>query len=154
MSGLNPRSGEQGKLGDVKLLRYVELKSGHSDNGPAWIGYVTPSKTGRTAYFNGRALIKLKGQRRGESGGNYCDRETGQSYWVSGVKKNGQDRHWAGHGKVMVEAAAVSDYLKAIGARSLDKSRYEVTHHIVSTDIRKFELLANRTLPLPAKISP
>jgi hypothetical protein len=38
----------------VKLLKYIELKSGHSDNGPAWIGYVTPSKTGRTLYFNGR----------------------------------------------------------------------------------------------------
>jgi hypothetical protein len=22
----------------TKLLRYIELKSGHSDNGPAWIG--------------------------------------------------------------------------------------------------------------------
>jgi hypothetical protein len=30
--------------------------------------------------------------------------ETGESFWVSGVKKNGQDRHWAGFGKVMVEA--------------------------------------------------
>jgi hypothetical protein len=95
----------RGKIDDVKLLKYVELKSGHSDNGPAWIGYVTPSKTGRTVYFNGRALMKLKGQRRGDSGGNYFDRETGESFWVSSVKKNGRDRHWAGSGKVMVEAA-------------------------------------------------
>jgi len=57
------------------MLRYVELKSGHFDDGPAWIGYVTPSKTGRTLYFNGRALRKLKGQRRGDLGGNYCDME-------------------------------------------------------------------------------
>jgi hypothetical protein len=35
----------------VKLLKYIELKSGYSnDDGPAWIGYVTPSKTGRTLY--------------------------------------------------------------------------------------------------------
>jgi hypothetical protein len=81
-------------LGAVKLLRYVELKSGHSDNGPAWVGYVTPSKTGRTLYFNGRGLMKLKRQRRGDSGGNYVDMETGESFWVSGVKKNGEDRHW------------------------------------------------------------
>jgi hypothetical protein len=92
----------------VKLLRYIELKSGHSDNGPAWIGYVNPSKTGRTLYFDGRALMKLKGQRRAESGGNYVDMETGESFWVSGVKKNGEDRHWAGSGKVFVEAAALS----------------------------------------------
>ena len=35
----------------VKLLRYIELKSGHSDNGPTWIAYVEQSKTGRTLYF-------------------------------------------------------------------------------------------------------
>jgi hypothetical protein len=54
----------------VKLLRYVEFKTGRSDNGPAWIAYVTPSKSGRTSYFNGRDLMKLKGQRRGDSGGS------------------------------------------------------------------------------------
>ena len=43
------------------VLRYVELKSGYSDNGPAWIGYVKQSKTGRTLYFDGRGLMKLKG---------------------------------------------------------------------------------------------
>src|SRR5690348_260881 len=114
----------------MKLLRYIELKSGYSDNGPAWIGYVTPSKTGRTLYFNGRGLVKLKGQRRGASGGNYVDMETGESFWVSGVKKNGQDRHWAGSGKVLVEAVAVREYLKTIEAKSLDTSRCELTNAI------------------------
>lgn len=132
-----------GTLGAVKLLRYIELKSGHSDNGPAWIGYVTPSKTGRTLYFNGRGLMKRKGQRRGESGGNYVDMETGESFWVSGVKKNGEDRHWAGSGKVLVEAAALSEYLKVIGAKTLDGSRCEVTNTIRQTDIERLTLLAN-----------
>ena len=71
--------------------------------------------------------MKLRGQRRGESGGNYVDMETGESFWVSGVKKNGEDRHWAGRGKVLVEAAALSEYLKAIGAETLDESSCEVT---------------------------
>ena len=127
----------------MRLLRYIELKSGHSDNGPAWIGYVTPSKTGRTLYFNGRGLMKLKGQQRGESGGNYIDMETGESLWVSGVKKNGKDRHWAGSGKVLIEAAALSEYLKAIGAKTLDRSRCEVTNTICQTDIKRFSQLAN-----------
>jgi hypothetical protein len=127
----------------TKLLRYIELKSGYSDNGPAWIGYVTSSKTGRTLYFNGRGLMKLKGQRRVASGGNYIDMETGESYWVSGVKKNGQDRHWAGSGKVLIEAAAVADYLKTIGAKALDKSRCEITESIVQTDILRLSKLAN-----------
>src|SRR3954462_9343925 len=111
----------------VKILRYIELKSGNCDDGPAWIGYVTPSKFGRTLYFDGRGLMKLKGQRRGASGGNYVDMETGESFWVSGVKKNGEDRHWAGSGRVLVEAAAVADYLKTIGASTLDQSLCEVT---------------------------
>ena len=127
----------------MKLLRYIELKSGHSDNGPAWIGYVTPSKTGRTLYFNGRGLVKLKGQRRGDSGGNYVDMETGESFWVSGVKKNGGDRHWAGSGKVLVEAAALSEYLKIVGAKTLHGTRCEVTNDIRQTDIERLSRLAN-----------
>ncbi len=118
----------------MKVLRYIELKSGYSDNGPAWIGYAQQSKTGRTLYFNGRGLMKLKGQRRDESGGNYVDMETDESFWVSGVKKNGQDRHWAGSGKVLIEAAAVAEYLKTINARTLDTSRCEVTNSIRETE--------------------
>jgi hypothetical protein len=129
----------------VKILRYIELKSGHSDNGPAWIGYVTSSKTGRTLYFNGRGLMKLKGQRRGDSGGNYVDMETGDSFWVSGVKKNGEDRHWAGSGKILIEAAAVSDYLKEIGGKSLNPRRCEVTNSIRQTDIERLSQLANKS---------
>jgi hypothetical protein len=137
---LDPRCGT---LCIVKLLRYIELKSGYSDNGPAWIGYVQQSKTGRTLYFNGRGLMKLKGQRRGESGGNYVDMETGESFWVSGVKLNGQDRHWAGSGKVLIEAAAVTEYLDTIKAKTLDTSRCKVTTSIRQTNIERLSRLAN-----------
>jgi hypothetical protein len=106
-------------------------------------------EAGRTVYFNGRALLKLKGQRRSDSGGNYVDMETGESFWVSGVKKNGQDRHWAGSGKVMVEAAAVSEYLELIGASTLDSSGYEVSHSIIPTEIGKLALLANTSYRSP-----
>jgi len=87
--------------------------------------------------------MKLNGQRRGESGGNYADMEPGESFWVSGVKKNSEDRHWAGSGKVLVEAAALVDYLKAIGAKTLDKSRFEATNAIRQTDIKKLSEVAN-----------
>jgi hypothetical protein len=30
--------------------------------------------------------------------GNYCDVDTDEDFWVSGVKKVGTDRHWAGSG--------------------------------------------------------
>ena len=125
------------------MLKYIELKSGYGDNGPAWIGYVTLSKTGRTLYFNGRGMGKLKGQRRDESGGNHIDMETGESFWISGMKKNGEDRHWAGSGKVLVEAAAVPEYLQTIGAKTLDISKHEVTDSIRQTDIARLSKLAN-----------
>ena len=35
----------------VQELRYVELKTGYHDDGPAWIGYVTASRSARTVYF-------------------------------------------------------------------------------------------------------
>ena len=127
----------------MKILRYIELKSGHADTGPAWIAYVERSHTGRTLYFNGRGLLKLKGQRRGDSGGNYIDMATGESFWVSGVKKNGQDRHWAGSGKVLVEAAALDEYLETIKAGALDPRRCKVTNSIRQTDIGSLSRLAN-----------
>jgi hypothetical protein len=86
---------------------------------------------------------EAQGQRRGASGGNYVDMETGESFWVSGVKKNGEDRHWGGSGKVLVEAAAVADYLEAIGTKTLNTSRCEVTHSICRTDVERLSQLAN-----------
>ena len=100
------------------ILRYVELKTGHSDNGPAWIARVTTSKSGRTIYFNGRALLSAGGR---ASSGNYIDVESRDTYWVSGVKKNARDRHWAGGGIVWIETSAVAEYLATTGVSSLPR---------------------------------
>ncbi len=79
-------------LGVVKSrIMYVELKTGHMDNGPAWIGRVTFSKTGQTIYSRGKSLRKIPG---GGVSANYRDVDTGEQYWISGVKKNREDRHW------------------------------------------------------------
>ena len=86
----------------MSMIRYIELKSGYHDDGPAWIARVAVSKSGRTLYFNGKAL-----KRSTQSGsGNYYDIETTESYWVSGVKRKGGDRHWAGRGKIIDAAEA------------------------------------------------
>ncbi|HSG31548.1 MAG TPA: hypothetical protein VLB82_08390 [Thermodesulfobacteriota bacterium] len=100
-------------------LIYVELKSGHSDNGPAWIGYKGSSKSGATIYFNGMAFKSLKGT---GIGANYYECETGDQYWISGVKKNGSDRHWAGNGDILIDKNAVKDYLDIRGLRALPKT--------------------------------
>ena len=102
-----------------KELIYVELKSGYSDNGPAWIGHRGSSKSGSTVYFNGLAFKSLKGT--GISG-NYYECESGDEYWISGVKKNGADRHWAGNGKVHIDEKAIKDYLHIRGIRNLPKN--------------------------------
>src|SRR5262245_29258303 len=117
------------------MLKYIELKSGHSDRGPAWIGRVKLSKSGRTVYFNGKAFKQVVG---GGIAGNYFDLETGEEYWISNVKRNKQDRHWAGSGKITIEAAAVEEYLKLVGDSQLDPARFIVSNSILPTDPAKF----------------
>jgi hypothetical protein len=95
--------------------RYVELKSGHRDDGPASIGWVTFSKTGRTIYYQGKALRRLSG---GGFSSNHWDVKTGEEYWISGVKKNGEDRQWAGKGRVHVDADAREEYERITGRRA------------------------------------
>jgi hypothetical protein len=126
----------------MSLLRYIELKSGFQDNGPAWIGRVTLSRSKTTVYFNGRALQKIK---RGGISSNYRDIESGESFWISGIKKNGEDRHWAGSGRVLIEAAAVEEYLAIRNLSTLDRTRYEITDAVVQTDIAKFKEIENRS---------
>lgn len=98
---------------------YIELKTGYSDNGPAWIGKVRFSKSGKTIYFNNKGL-----KRRNGISGNYYDIETKEEYWISGIKKNGEDRHWAGTGKIMVDEKILNEYLQATGQESLDSKRF------------------------------
>ena len=105
------------------VLRYIELKTGYHDDGPAWIGYALPSKSGRTLYFNDRAL-------GAENGGNanYVDLESGEQFWVSGVKRDGSNRHWAARAKtpIQIDRRAVPDYLALTGTDRLDSNEFQV----------------------------
>ena len=101
-------------------LMYVELKSGFNDDGPAWIGMASFSKTGRTIYFNGQAF------QGGRIGGNHQEVESGETYWISGVKKDGADRHWAGSGKIKIDKAVISEYLSIIKKDELPKNKFEI----------------------------
>ena len=79
-------------------LMYIELKTGYSYDGPAWIGYVKTSKSKKTIYFNNHAFQKYNGNYS-----NYIDIENGDEYWISGLKKKESNRHWDGHGKIMID---------------------------------------------------
>jgi hypothetical protein len=92
-------------------IMYIECKTGREDRGGARVGRVSFSKTGRTIYYHGLVLRSLRGS--GVSG-NYKDVNTGLEYWVSGPKKNGKDRHWAGGGPVRIDPDVADEYWRDI----------------------------------------
>ena len=119
---------------------YIEVKAGRGTAGPAWIGMASFSKSGRTVYFNGKALKRLAGG--GVSGNHYC-LESGNEYWISGVKRDGSDRHWAANGPIMIDRRVVAEYLELRGLSALESKRFQVVSSIQETDIEKFRGLEN-----------
>lgn len=73
-------------------IMYIEQKTDNytplDNKGPSWTGEVEFSQTGKTIYFNGKTFHRLK---KGGIYGNYYCEETGDEYWISGVKKNGSN---------------------------------------------------------------
>jgi len=74
-------------MGHRKRIMYIEYKGGDIV-GPARIGRVIYSKTGKTIYYGGREFASLNG-----SGfkANFFDVATGEQYWISGCRKDGND---------------------------------------------------------------
>ena len=77
----------------LSRIMYIENKSAQPAGqkgvvGPARIGRVTFSKTGKSLYYRGRTFRSLKG-----SGfkANYYDVDAGDYYWISGPRKDGAD---------------------------------------------------------------
>jgi hypothetical protein len=68
-------------------IMYIEEKVGVASL-EATIGKVYFSKTGKTLKYNGREFQSLKG-----SGykANYFDVDTGEHYWISNCRKDGND---------------------------------------------------------------
>lgn len=97
--------------GESKRVMYVENKDGYIDDYSAHIGWVTFSKTGKTVYYLDKVLGRLKG---GGTSGNHFDEETGEEYWVSGIKKRGSNMHWADSTKVKINADAKEEYERII----------------------------------------
>ena len=68
-------------------VMYIEYK-GDGITGPARIGRVTFSKTGKSLYYKGKRFARMK---VGGFKANYYDVDTGNDYWISGCKKDGTD---------------------------------------------------------------
>lgn len=119
-------------------LKYIELKTSYSDDGPAWIGYVEFSKSGQTIYFNDMA-IKCNGH------GGGTNVESGDIYWVTGVKKKGTNRHTFGKGKIQIDSTAIDEYLELTGQSQLDLSMFEIVE-VAKTDKTRFNEIENKKI--------
>src|SRR5690606_37904434 len=86
------------ELNNMKTeLIYIEKETGANHNGLARIGKCFYSKSGQSVYFNGSVFKKCKGFSY-----NYFDIESGEGYWISGVKQDGSDRHKFGFGIIEI----------------------------------------------------
>ena len=88
---------------------YIENKDGYIDGVTARIGWVGFSKTGRSVYYRGKTLTKVKG---GGIRGNFLDLETGEEYWITGIKKRGSNAHWAESANIHIDDDAIDEYEK------------------------------------------
>jgi hypothetical protein len=68
-------------------IMYIEDKS-QGLHGPARIGRVTFSKSGKSLSYGGRTFGRLGGGYKA----NYYDEETGEEFWISGPRRDGADR--------------------------------------------------------------
>ncbi len=99
-------------------IMYIECKA-ESLNGPARIGRVSYSKTGKSLYYGGKTFQSLKGGYKA----NYFDIETREEYWISGCRRDGIDRLYGGALPVEIDEDAREEYWVEIRKRPKEKSR-------------------------------
>lgn len=87
---------------------YIESKAG-TLNGPARIGRVTFSKSGRMIYYQGRAFLKVTGYKY-----NHMDVETRQLYWISGPRRDGKDRLYVSNIPIEIDEDVREEYWSEI----------------------------------------
>ena len=95
--------------GESRRVMYVENKDGDIDGVSARIGWVEFSKSGLSVYYRGRKLKRSKGK---GVRGNHFDEDTGEEYWVSGIKKKGSNIHWAETSDVVIDDDAKDEYAR------------------------------------------
>jgi len=93
-------------------IMYIEDKS-EGLVGPARIGLVTFSKSGRSLTYGGRTFQAWKGG--GPHKANYFDVETGEEFWISGPRKDGNDRLYPESAlAVEIDAEVADEYWREI----------------------------------------
>ncbi|HEY2068623.1 MAG TPA: hypothetical protein VGG48_03625 [Rhizomicrobium sp.] len=96
-------------------IMYIEDKS-QSLNGPARIGRVTFSKTGRTLRYGALEFFNIGG--RGGLKSNYLEVESGREYWISGPRRDGRDRLYGQSTQpIEIDADVAKEYWRDIRGR-------------------------------------
>lgn len=85
---------------------YIESKA-QSLDGPAVIGRVYFSKSGKTLYYKGLRFQSLKGA---GFKANYFETTTGDHFWISGPRKDQNDRLYGGNIGVRIDADVRYEY--------------------------------------------
>lgn len=93
-------------------IMYIERKNEFNSD-DARIGRVQFSKTGATLYYGGREFQSLKGGYKA----NYFDLESGEQYWISGCKANGEDRLYASNKPIFIDEDVREEYWTTIRKR-------------------------------------
>jgi hypothetical protein len=103
---------------------YIENKSGDSPAangivGPARIGRVTFSKSGKTIYYGGRSFFSVwkSGYKY-----NYIDGENQDLYWISGPRRDGEDGLY-GYRATPIDADVREEYWTLIRRQPDKKAR-------------------------------
>ncbi|MDQ1680167.1 MAG: hypothetical protein QOI42_1026 [Frankiaceae bacterium] len=102
---------------------YIESKAGGL-TGPARIGRVTFSKTGRTIYYRDQESRSMSGA---GLKANFYDVATGEYYWISGPKRDGSDRLYGERIPVEIDEDVREEYWTVI---RVQPSRVNESAHV------------------------
>jgi hypothetical protein len=99
------------KLSRSRIM-YIEDKSKGLEGG-ARIGRVYFSKSGKTLFYQGMKFASLSG-----SGfkSNYFEVDTGDHYWISGPRKDQNNRLYGGNRGVEIDKDVYDEYLQHINS--------------------------------------
>ena len=90
---------------------YIESKA-DSLNGSARIGRVLYSKTGQSVYYGGQTFYKIRGFKS-----NFIEESSRDEYWISGPKRNGEDRLYVSNIPVLIDEDVREEYWLQIRKR-------------------------------------
>lgn len=92
-------------------IMYIENKADGVE-GPARIGRVYFSKSGKSLYYDGMMFQSLSGA---GFKANYFEVESGDHYWISGPRKDQNDRLTGGNKGVEIDEDVRAEYEALIG---------------------------------------